>query len=373
MSSFLENAAGAEIQHSPAQNSVNFAYGSANDGASVVHAPPLSMRAPPLNSLEPVQVPVPVSVYQPERVVVSAPAPAMTAAEVVNQFAAADLKSNGNGDGSNGSAAKRRRGRPRKYVPVSDGKVVAASPVSSIAVQSQSGGGSVGGGGGFAVAQGGSGKRGRGRPAGSRGKHKDSSVFPFNVSPTVSGLAGVGFTPHIVVVQPGMDVLARLMSFSQVNSQAVCVLSANGTIASVTLQQSSSGGTVSYEGRFQILSISGSFLLSESGGQRSRTGGLSVSLAGPDGSVLGGGVAGLLIAASPVQVIVGTFMAASQQATRPGYNDTATPKRVSSVGGSPPSRATLSESSGGPVSPFNNSTGGCNNSNQQNVPNVAWS
>lgn len=44
------------------------------------------------------------------------------------------------------------------------------------------------------------------------------------------------------------DVFARLMSFSQVNSQAVCVISANGTIGSVTLLQSSScGGTVSYE------------------------------------------------------------------------------------------------------------------------------
>ncbi|KAK4368240.1 hypothetical protein RND71_012032 [Anisodus tanguticus] len=42
------------------------------------------------------------------------------------------------------------------------------------------------------------------------------------------------------------------------------------------------------------------FLLSESGGQRSRTGGLSVSIAGPDGRVLGGGVAGLLTAAAAV-------------------------------------------------------------------------
>ena len=50
------------------------------------------------------------------------------------------------------------------------------------------------------------------------------------------------------------------------------------------------------------MSLSGSFLLSESGGQRSRTGGLSVSLAGPDGRVLGGGVAGILTAASPVLV-----------------------------------------------------------------------
>lgn len=60
--------------------------------------------------------------------------------------------------------------------------------------------------------------------------------------------------------------------------------------------------TFCFQGRFEILSLSGSFLLSENGGQRSRTGGLSVSLSGPDGRVLGGGVAGLLTAGSPVQV-----------------------------------------------------------------------
>lgn len=58
------------------------------------------------------------------------------------------------------------------------------------------------------------------------------------------------------------------------------------------------------QGRYEILSLSGSFLLSENGGQRSRTGGLSVSLSGTDGRVLGGGVAGLLTAASPVQVLL---------------------------------------------------------------------
>lgn len=41
---------------------------------------------------------------------------------------------------------------------------------------------------------------------------------------------------------------------------------------------------------------------SDNGGTRSRSGGMSVSLASPDGRVVGGGVAGLLVAASPVQV-----------------------------------------------------------------------
>ena len=56
------------------------------------------------------------------------------------------------------------------------------------------------------------------------------------------------------------------------------------------------------QGRFEIISLSGSFLLSDNNGSRSRTGGLSVSLAGSDGRVLGGGVAGMLQAAPAVQV-----------------------------------------------------------------------
>lgn len=187
MSSFIENAAGAQIQGSPAQDTVNFAFGSATDGASVVHAPPPEVPAPPPKEV--VQVPEPVN--QPESVVVPAPAPepAMTAAEVVKQFAAADVQSNGNGggEGSNGSSAKRKRGRPRKYIPGSDDSFVVASPVSAIAPQLESARGSVGGGG--EVALGGSAKRGRGRgrPAGSRGKLRASSDLPLSVAPTVSG------------------------------------------------------------------------------------------------------------------------------------------------------------------------------------------
>lgn len=56
------------------------------------------------------------------------------------------------------------------------------------------------------------------------------------------------------------------------------------------------------QGRFEILSLSGSFTVTDTGGIRSRTGGLSVSLAGPDGRVVGGGIAGLLMAAGPIQV-----------------------------------------------------------------------
>ncbi|KAH7388314.1 hypothetical protein KP509_16G069600 [Ceratopteris richardii] len=119
------------------------------------------------------------------------------------------------------------------------------------------------------------------------------------------GTVGTGFTPHAITIAAGEDVAARIMSFSQQGPRGICILSANGAISNATLRQSAaSGGTVTYEGRFEILSLSGSFLVTE----LCRTGGLSVSLAGPDGRVIGGGVAGMLMAASPVQVVVGSFV-----------------------------------------------------------------
>ncbi|XP_031501953.1 AT-hook motif nuclear-localized protein 11-like [Nymphaea colorata] len=181
---------------------------------------------------------------------------------------------------------KRKRGRPRKYGP--DGTMaLALSPLSSTPPQS------------LVPLQ----KRGRGRPPGSGRKQQLASLGEW-----IAGSAGMGFTPHIITISVGEDIASKIMSFSQLGPRAICILSASGAVSTVTLRQpSTSGGTVTYEGRFEILCLSGSYLLSEDGGTRSRTGGLSVSLASPDGRVVGGGVAGLLIAASPVQVIVGSF------------------------------------------------------------------
>ncbi|KAH0857216.1 hypothetical protein HID58_085477 [Brassica napus] len=65
--------------------------------------------------------------------------------------------------------------------------------------------------------------------------------------------------------------------------------------------------SLTYEGRFEILSLGGSYLVNEEGGSKSRTGGLSVSLSGPEGHVIGGGI-GMLIAASLVQVVACSFV-----------------------------------------------------------------
>ncbi|GAB2210417.1 hypothetical protein Droror1_Dr00015683 [Drosera rotundifolia] len=270
-----------------------------------------------------------------------------------------------------GEPMKKKRGRPRKYGP--DGSIalslssqspssaISESPipfsVSPVAPPAQT---PVplpvsGGGGGDVIASPSSSlgaKKPRGRPPGSGKKHQYNTV----------GSLAIGFTPHVIVVKAGEDLSSRIMSFAQNGPRGVCILSANGAISNVTLRQTAtSGGTVTYEGRFEILSLSGSFMLSETGGQRSRTGGLSVSLAGPDGRVLGGGVAGVLTAATPVQVVVGSFVPEGQKQPRTVNHleaMSAPPKihpGIGAAGGSsPPSRGTLSESSGGGSgSPFN--------------------
>ncbi|XP_068330868.1 AT-hook motif nuclear-localized protein 9-like [Pyrus communis] len=186
-----------------------------------------------------------------------------------------------------GESLKRKRGRPRKYGP--DGTVsLALSPAASANPGTVSS----------------SPKRGRGRPPGSGKKQQLVSRGGL-----LSGSAGMGFTPHIISIAVGEDVATKIMAFSQQGPRAVCILSANGAVSTVTLRQpSTSGGTVTYEGRFEIICLSGSYLLTEIGGSRNRSGGLSVSLASPDGRVIGGGVGGMLIAATPVQVIVGSFI-----------------------------------------------------------------
>ncbi|KAF5478403.1 hypothetical protein F2P56_004964 [Juglans regia] len=198
--------------------------------------------------------------------------------------------------------AKKKRGRPRKYGL--DGSVTMAlspKPISSSAPPP--------------VIDFSAQKRGKVKPASSVSKTKFEVE---NIGEWVACSVGANFTPHIITVNTGEDVTMKVISFSQQGPRAICILSANGVISSVTLRQpDSSGGTLTYEGRFEILSLSGSFMPNESGGTRSRSGGMSVSLASPDGRVVGGGVAGLLVAASPVQVVVGSFLTGNQHEQKP--------------------------------------------------------
>uniref|UniRef100_A0A0E0MB23 AT-hook motif nuclear-localized protein n=1 Tax=Oryza punctata TaxID=4537 RepID=A0A0E0MB23_ORYPU len=263
-----------------------------------------------------------------------------------------------------GELMRKKRGRPRKYAP--DGSMaLALAPISSAS----------GGAApppppghqphGFSISSPPSdpnAKR-RGRPPGS-GKKKQFEAL---------GSWGIAFTPHILTVKAGEDVASKIMAFSQQGPRTVCILSANGAISNVTLRQpATSGGLVTYEGRFEIISLSGSFLLAEDGDTRSRTGGLSVALAGSDGRVLGGCVAGMLMAATPVQVVVASFIAEGKKSkpveTRKVEPMSAPPQMATYVPApvaSPPSEGTSSGSSDDSGSPINHSGMPYNHSGQQ--------
>ncbi|CAN4121431.1 unnamed protein product [Withania somnifera] len=239
-------------------------------------------------------------------------------------------------NGVGGGGEKKKRGRPRKYdadgnltpqyikaAAAAAAKAAAAAAAGAVVVV---GGGSVGGGGAVTSPLGGGGvvspptgftitspsscgfgssKRGRGRPSGG----SSNLQLIASLGELFAHTAGGDFMPHVVTVHTGEDVAGKVYSFVQKGSRGICVLSANGAVSNVTIRQpGSSGGLLTYEGRFEILALTGSYTVSENGGNKSRSGGLSVSLAGPDGRVIGGGIAGSLTAASPIQMVVGSFM-----------------------------------------------------------------
>ncbi|KAH8521950.1 hypothetical protein H0E87_002832 [Populus deltoides] len=248
-----------------------------------------------------------------------------------------------------GEPVKKKRGRPRKYGLA--GQVsLGLSPLPSKPKPSSGEDSSTS-------------KRNRGRPPGSGRKQQLA---------TLGNSAGVAFSPHVISIGVGegrntsiriavldieaslmfvqvcvvqyaseLDIVSKLLSFSQQRPRAVCILSGTGTVSSVTLRQpASSGSSITYEGifehgmqeetgngkvlmemrkervdgtqvhlegRFEILCLSGSYLVAEDGGPRNRTGGISASLSSPDGHVIGGAIA-MLIAASPVQVVACSFV-----------------------------------------------------------------
>ncbi|AEE74101.1 AT hook motif DNA-binding family protein [Arabidopsis thaliana] len=179
---------------------------------------------------------------------------------------------------------KRKRGRPRKYVTPEQAlaaKKLASSASSSSAKQRRE----------LAAVTGGT----VSTNSGSSKKSQLGSV----------GKTGQCFTPHIVNIAPGEDVVQKIMMFANQSKHELCVLSASGTISNASLRQPApSGGNLPYEGQYEILSLSGSYIRTEQGG---KSGGLSVSLSASDGQIIGGAIGSHLTAAGPVQVILGTF------------------------------------------------------------------
>lgn len=218
---------------------------------------------------------------------------------------------------------KKKRGRPRKYGPDGSKMSLGLSPLSSTPSTGSITPGP---------------KRAKGRPPGSGWKQKLAPLGEW-----MNTSAGLAFTPHVIHISVGEDVAAKLLAFAEQRPRALCVLSASGSLSAVTLRPpTSSGSTVTYEGRFEILCLSGSYLVSESGGPRDRTGGISISVSSPDGHVLGGAVGGRLIATSPVQVVVCSFVYGPKVKSKP-ETSTKGSEEESAEKSSIPVNATLSQ------------------------------
>ncbi|RLM65444.1 AT-hook motif nuclear-localized protein 9-like [Panicum miliaceum] len=216
---------------------------------------------------------------------------------------------------------KRKRGRPRKYGPDGTMKAAAAAQQQQHLVSapprmgsSMSGPDMLGARGMEDPAQ----KKRRGRPPGT-GKKQQTSPFVGNA---FAGSAGTSFTPHIITVSPSEDVAAKIAAFANQSSRAVCVLSATGSVSRVVLRHPGDASPMTrvhssppyknpaiYEGFYEILSLTGSYNLAEGSQQQGQqqSGGLSVTLCSPERNVIGGVLGGQLVAASTVQVVLGSF------------------------------------------------------------------
>ncbi|KAJ1414652.1 PPC domain [Sesbania bispinosa] len=140
-------------------------------------------------------------------------------------------------------------------------------------------------------------RRARGRPPGSKNKPKPP-VFVTRDGPNA-------LRSHVMEIANGADIADSLIQFARRRQRGVCVLSGTGTVTNVTLRQPSSPGAVmALQGRFEIISLTGSFL---PGASPPGSTGLTVYMAGGQGQVVGGGVVGPLVASGAVMIMAATF------------------------------------------------------------------
>ncbi|KAF0903303.1 hypothetical protein E2562_026579 [Oryza meyeriana var. granulata] len=141
-------------------------------------------------------------------------------------------------------------------------------------------------------------RRPRGRPAGSKNKPKPPVIITRD---SASALRA-----HVLEVASGCDLVDSVATFARRRQVGVCVLSGTGAVTNVSVRQPGAGpgAVINLTGRFDILSLSGSFLPPPA--PPSATG-LTVYVSGGQGQVVGGTVAGPLIAVGPVVIMAASF------------------------------------------------------------------
>ncbi|XP_050236050.1 AT-hook motif nuclear-localized protein 22-like [Mercurialis annua] len=140
-------------------------------------------------------------------------------------------------------------------------------------------------------------RRPRGRPAGSKNRPKPPIIITRDSANALRS--------HVMEIANGSDIMESVSTFARRRQRGVCILSGTGTVTNVTLKQPASpGAVVTLHGRFEILSLSGSFLPPPAPPAAS---GLTIYLAGGQGQVVGGSVVGPLLASGPVVIMAASF------------------------------------------------------------------
>lgn len=140
-------------------------------------------------------------------------------------------------------------------------------------------------------------RRSRGRPAGSKNKPKPPVIITRESANTLRA--------HILEIGNGCDVFDAVASYARKRQRGICILSGTGTVTNVSLRQpAAAGAVVTLHGTFEILSLSGSFLPPPAPPGATS---LTIYLAGGQGQVVGGNVAGPLMAAGPVIIVASSF------------------------------------------------------------------
>ena len=142
----------------------------------------------------------------------------------------------------------------------------------------------------------------RGRPPGSKNKPKPPVV--------ITRESESAMHPVILELAAGSDIVASMSDFSLRRRTAVSVLSGTGSVSNVTIRHPSSpSSNIILHGRFDLLSLSGTILLPTSSSSNSPNKGFSILMCGPQGQVIGGTVAGPLMAADMVMILAALYSA----------------------------------------------------------------
>ncbi|KAL5705879.1 hypothetical protein ACHQM5_024113 [Ranunculus cassubicifolius] len=159
-------------------------------------------------------------------------------------------------------------------------------------------------------------KRPRGRPPGSKNKPKPPLIITRDTE--------CAMRPLFLELPGGVDVIEAIARFTHRRNIGLTVLTASGSVGNVSFRQSTMNATtnggggaaiVTFHGRFEILSISATFLppslpITSSTSTSSPTvlpSSFMISLVGSQGQIIGGSVAGSLVTAGTVFIVAASF------------------------------------------------------------------